>query len=142
MLTSNVVLGYDFELVILSVWNTRVFFYWCFQWMFFSSIKGRRPYPICHAKRQDYVFGSAHPTTYPWKSQLWLNIFSFCCKIYYIGTKRKQNNCKGPTYYMALQTALLIVTKETLNSVPESSDKHAQLLTAGNFEIIWNLDKF
>ena len=37
---------------------------------------------------------------------------------------------------MALQSALLIVTKETLNSVPESSDKHAQLLTSGNFEII------
>ena len=61
--------------------------------------------------------------------------------------------------HMALQSALLIGTTivirnrnflsvscdygtmEPLNSVPGSSDKHAQLLTAGNFEIISNLEK-
>ena len=32
-------------------------------------------------------------------------------------------------------------TTEPANSVPASSDRHAQLLTAGNFEIICNLDK-
>ena len=31
---------------------------------------------------------------------------------------------------------------ETLNSVPGSSDKHAQFLTADNSKIIWNLNKF
>ena len=40
--------------------------------------------------------------------------------------------------HMALQTVPLIGTMETLNSVPASSDKLAQLLTTGNFEIIWN----
>ena len=25
--------------------------------------KGRRPYPICHAKRQNDAFGSTHPLT-------------------------------------------------------------------------------
>ena len=34
-----------------------------------------------------------------------------------------------------LQAAPLIGTTETLNSVPGSSDKHVQLLIAGNFEI-------
>ena len=38
--------------------------------------------------------------------------------------------------HMALQTVPLIGTMETLNSVPASSDKLAQLLTTGNFEII------
>ena len=42
---------------------------------------------------------------------------------------------------MALQATPLISTTEPLNSVPGSSDRHAQLLAAGNFEIIWNLDK-
>ena len=41
---------------------------------------------------------------------------------------------------MALQTAPLISTTEPSHSIPESFDRHAQLLTAGNFEIIWNLD--
>ena len=43
---------------------------------------------------------------------------------------------------IALQTIPLIGTTETLNSVLGSSHKHAQLLTVGNFEITWNLDKF
>ena len=43
---------------------------------------------------------------------------------------------------MAPQTAPLVGTTETLNSVPESSCKHAQLLIAGNFETIWNFNKF
>ena len=38
--------------------------------------------------------------------------------------------------HMALQAAPLIGTMEPLNSVPGSSDRHAQLLTACNFEII------
>ena len=42
---------------------------------------------------------------------------------------------------MALQAAPLIGTTEPSNSVPGSSDRHGQLLTAGNFKIIWNLDK-
>ena len=42
---------------------------------------------------------------------------------------------------MACQTAPLIGTMETLNSVSGISDGYAQLLTAGNFEIIWNLNK-
>ena len=36
---------------------------------------------------------------------------------------------------MALQTIPLIGTTETLNSVLGSSNKHAQLLTVGNFDI-------
>ena len=36
---------------------------------------------------------------------------------------------------MALQTAPLIGMTESSNSVPGSSDRHAQLLTVGNFEI-------
>ena len=43
--------------------------------------------------------------------------------------------------HMALQATLLIDTTEPSNSVPRNSDRHAQLLTAGNLEIIWNLDK-
>ena len=42
---------------------------------------------------------------------------------------------------MALQGAPLISSMEPSNSVPWSSDKHAQLLTAGNFEIISNVDQ-
>ena len=42
---------------------------------------------------------------------------------------------------MALQATPFISTTEPLNSVPGSSDRHAQPLTAGNFEKIWNLDK-
>ena len=37
---------------------------------------------------------------------------------------------------MTLQTISLIGMTETLNSVPASCNKHAQLLTAGNVEII------
>ena len=37
---------------------------------------------------------------------------------------------------MALQAAPLIGATEPLNSVPGSSDGHAQLLTVGDFEII------
>ena len=73
---------------------------------------------------------------------------------------RKQN-CKKPTYYtatslfdqnrkyynqnsknlnlllhMILQAAPVIGTTEPLNSVPGSSDRHAQLLTVLNVEII------
>ena len=44
--------------------------------------------------------------------------------------------------HKTLQAAPLFGTTETLNSVPGSSDKHVQLLIAGNFEIAWNLDKF
>ena len=42
---------------------------------------------------------------------------------------------------MALQAALLNGTTEHPNYVPGSSDRHAQLLKAGNFEIIWNLNE-
>ena len=47
----------------------RYFFtYWLFESMtsqlFFSNIiKGRRPYPTCHAKGQNEVFDSSHPPT-------------------------------------------------------------------------------
>ena len=37
--------------------------------------------------------------------------------------------------HMAPQTAPLIGTMETLNSIPGSSDRHAQRLTAGDFRI-------
>ena len=42
---------------------------------------------------------------------------------------------------MAFQSALLIGITEPSNSVPGSSDKHAQLLASDNFEMIWKLDK-
>ena len=42
---------------------------------------------------------------------------------------------------MALQASPLIGTMESSNSVPGSSDRHVQVLTAGNFEITWNLNK-
>ena len=38
--------------------------------------------------------------------------------------------------HMSLQAVPLIGTTERSNSAPESSDRHAQLLTVGNFEII------
>ena len=91
--------------------------------------------------------------------------YFFCCKTSYIGTIGNRN-CKRPTYYamitlfdqnrkygnqnnkilhivshMALQAAPVIRTTEPSNSVPGSFDRHAQHLTADNFEIIWNLDK-
>ena len=78
----------------------------------------------------------------------------------------KQNNCKRPTYYtmitlfdknrkyynqnnkifhlfshMVLQAAPLIGTTKPSNSAPGASDRHAQLLKVGNFEIIWNLNE-
>ena len=37
---------------------------------------------------------------------------------------------------MALQAALLIVMMELSKSVPGRCDRHAQLVTVGNFEII------
>ena len=40
---------------------------------------------------------------------------------------------------MALQAAPMIGTTEPSNSVSGSSDRHAQLLAVGNFEIIWNM---
>ena len=36
--------------------------------------KGKHPYPICHTKRQNHVFGST-PPTHPWKRKAWPNIF-------------------------------------------------------------------
>ena len=42
---------------------------------------------------------------------------------------------------MALQAAPVISTTELSSSVSGSSDKHAQLLTVGNFEMIWNLNE-
>ena len=42
---------------------------------------------------------------------------------------------------MALQTVPMIGTTKPSNSVPGSSDRHALLLAADNFEIIWNLNK-
>ena len=42
---------------------------------------------------------------------------------------------------MALQAAPLISTMEPSNYVPGNSHKHTQLLTAGNFKIILNLNK-
>ena len=42
---------------------------------------------------------------------------------------------------MALQGAVLSATRELLNSVSRRSDRRVQLLTVGNFEKIWNLDK-
>ena len=42
---------------------------------------------------------------------------------------------------MALQATPMIGMAEPSNFVPGSSDRHAQLLKAGNFKIIWNLDK-
>ena len=74
---------------------------------------------------------------------------------------RKYYNQNNKILHLALQSALLIGTTivtrnrnflsvpcdygttEPSNSVPESSDKHAQLLTAGNFEKIFKLgEKF
>ena len=40
-----------------------------------------------------------------------------------------------------LQAAPMIGTTKPSSSVPESSDRYAQLLTAGNFEIILTLEK-
>ena len=51
-----------------------------------------------------------------------------------------QNN-KILSSHMALQVGPLISMMEPSNSVPGSSDKYAQLSTAGNFKIIWDLDK-
>ena len=42
---------------------------------------------------------------------------------------------------MVFLAAPMIGPTEPLNSVPGSSDSHAQLLTADSFEIIWNFDK-
>ena len=42
---------------------------------------------------------------------------------------------------MTLQAALLIDTTKSSNSVEGNSNRHAQLLTAGNLKIIWNVDK-
>ena len=42
---------------------------------------------------------------------------------------------------MALQASPLISATEPSYFVLGSSDRHAQLLTFGNFETIWNLDK-
>ena len=41
--------------------------------------------------------------------------------------------------HMVLQASPLIGTTEPPNFVPGISDRHAQLLTVKNFEIIWNL---
>ena len=41
---------------------------------------------------------------------------------------------------IALQATLLIGTTEPSSSVPGSSDRHALLLTEGNFEIVLNLE--
>ena len=43
--------------------------------------------------------------------------------------------------HMVLQAVPLIETAEPSIFVPGSSDRHAQLLKVGNFEIIWNLYK-
>ena len=43
--------------------------------------------------------------------------------------------------HIALQATSLISTTEPSSSVPGGSDRHALLLTEGNFEIILNLDK-
>ena len=43
--------------------------------------------------------------------------------------------------HIALQATSMIGTTEPSSSVPGSSDRHALLLTEGNFEIILNLDK-
>ena len=44
--------------------------------------------------------------------------------------------------HMVLQAAPLIGAMEPSNLFPGSSDnRHVQLLTVGNFEIIWNLEK-
>ena len=43
--------------------------------------------------------------------------------------------------HSALQVSPLIGATDYLNSVPGSFDRHAQLLTGGNLEIIWHLDK-
>ena len=42
---------------------------------------------------------------------------------------------------MALQPAPLIGIMEPLSSIPGISDRHSQLLTVVNFEIIWNSSK-
>ena len=97
---------------------------------------------------------SSHKTSTP--ENVSCDQIYFCCKTFYIGTIG-HNNCKRPTYYTmitlfdqnrkyynqknkilhlvshkALQTAPLIDTMETLNSVTVSSDKYAQLLAMGN----------
>ena len=43
--------------------------------------------------------------------------------------------------HIALQATSMIGTTEPSSSVPGSSDRHALLLTEGNFEKILNLDK-
>ena len=100
----------------------------------------------------------------PWKHQMWPNIF-LLLNIQY-RCHWKQSNCKRPTCYtiitlfdqnrkyynqnnknlhlvshIALQAASLNGSTESSNSVPGSSDRHVLLLTEGNFEIIWNLNK-
>ena len=53
-----------------------------------------------------------------------------------------QNNKTLPLVsHIALQATSLIGTTEPLSSVPGYPDRHALLLTEGNFEIILNLHK-
>ena len=60
--------------------------------------KEQRPYPICHSKRQNEVFGSTHLPT-PENVRRY-QIF-FCCKTSYKGTFGN-SNCKRPTNYIMI----------------------------------------
>ena len=129
--------------------------------MWISPILGATSIPILLRKTLKWRF-QFNPPTHSWKRQGWRN-FCCCCKTSYTGTVGNWNNCKRPTCYtmitlftkiditikvtksftwvshMALQAGSL--STEPSNSVPGSSDRRAQLLMVGNFEIIWNLEK-
>ena len=121
-----------------------------------------RSYPNCHAKHQNDVFASTYPATLKFSG---VTKYFFRCKTSYIGTIGNTTTSKGLLLYhnnsirpnriyysqdnkilyffphVALQTAPVISTTEPSSSVSGSSDRHAQLLTVGNFEIIWNLNE-
>ena len=77
----------------LYQWRLHCNFYLLWFFIIFSfSIKGWRPYPFCLAKCQNDVFGSTHPPTFPWKCQVWPNVFLL--KNILHRYHRKQNKCK------------------------------------------------
>ena len=124
------------------------------------SAKGWHPYPICHAKHL------VQPTHAPQKTSR-VTKYIFCCKRSYKGKHRKKNNWKGLSntpwwlYSTKTKNVTIKMTKSFTvfhtwhskllywllwwscqNLFQEGViDRHAQLVTVGNFEIIWNMDK-
>ena len=55
-------------------------------------VKGQHPFPICHAKRQNHVFGSTLPRT---PENVRCDQIFFCCKAWNIGTIGNIGTAKG-----------------------------------------------